>query len=130
MIRRKLSKAAPGLLATAAIALLTGCGGGRAIPSEFWPRFQEYQTKGHYRAFVSTATAPSAGRAFTMSWGHASADEAIDSAMEGCRGYEEVSDYCRVHYLGDIDVSPLSDEEFERAKAVYTENPAATNDDL
>ena len=114
----------------ASFVLLAGCGVGRTIPSTFWPQFQEYQGKGHFRAFVSTATAPSANRAFASSWGQGSIDEAIEGALEGCRSFEEVADFCRVHYLGDIDVSGMNEEELEHAKAVYSENPAATNDDL
>ncbi len=112
------------------LVLLTGCGSGSTIPSNFLPQIEEYQGQDHYRAFVSTATAASAERAYGSSWSQGSIDKAIDDALERCRNHVEIADSCRIHYLGDIDVSGLNEEEVARAKAVYKDNLSATIDDL
>ena len=124
-----------GLAVVAGVILLTGCGSDSSsssdfIPTDFRPQIKEYRGQDHYRAFVSTAAAASRRRAFGSSWNQGSIDRAIDDALERCRRNAEIAESCRLHYLGDIDVSGLNDEELGRAKAVYRRNLSATIDDL
>lgn len=125
------------LAVVAGVVLLTGCGSDSSsssssgiIPSDFRPQIEEYRGQDHYRAFVSTAAAASLLRAFGSSWNQGSIDRAIDDALERCRRNAEIAESCRVHYLGDIDVSGLNEEELGRAKVIYRRNLSATIDDL
>ncbi len=98
-----------------------------------WPDYKAYQAQSHYRAFTYVPSV--ARKQGPRSWFMGSASDeksvqaAIDTAMANCEA-KGSPHKCRCYAIGNIEVSGLTEPQFDRAIAVYAENPSATNADL
>ena len=124
-------------------------------PEGYDSEFDNYLNKPHYKAFVVTETATrdaasaeqsqpakgkvsasgsgTSGPSFGRAWGQSTVERAIAAALDNCQRAQKLFDIqleCRIHSLGDIDVSGLRDEGVQRAIEVYRGNVFATREDL
>ena len=122
----KHTKVAAALMA---LVLLGSCDNTSTLPPYWGGDVETYKRTPHFRAFVIAGRGATSSSGYSWASSRESVEDAIDVALGRCQslptGY-----VCKVIYLGDIDVWGMSKEEFEHAKAVYSKNPAATNDDL
>ncbi len=120
---------ARGLTALFVLVLLGGCENTSSLPPYWGGDVETYKKRPHFRAFVLSGRGATSSAGYSWVSSQESADEAIKLALDRCESMP-IGYVCKVVYLGDIDVWGMSKEELEHAKEVYTENPAATNDDL
>ncbi len=95
--------------------------------------YDKYLTLPHYRAFSATPGGPDDSA--SVAWTHSSpsVDRAIEMSLERCEKEGEsafVLDRCRLHSIGDINVSKMTKEQIDRAISVYKSNTSATNKDV
>ncbi len=96
---------------------------------DFSRAFGEYETKAHFRAFATSPEGPTAAHGYSYYYRTRTVEIAIDRAMQSCRERMKKGK-CEIYSIGNIIVSGMTAKELERAKAVYSENPTATNNDL
>ncbi len=101
------------------------------VPTEMYHDYQEYLSKSHYRAFAATPR-PTQGSAVAAgwSWGYGTVESAINGALENCQKRQEKYTKifeCRLHSVGDINVDGMSEEQLDKAIALYKSNIGATN---
>ncbi len=114
------------------LALLTNCEPYQ-LDYTLWPDYKAYQAQSHYRAFAYVSSV--ARKQGPKSWFMGSASDeksvqaAIDTAMANCEA-KGSPHKCRCYAIGNIEVSGLTEPQFDRAIAVYAENPSATIADL
>ncbi len=95
--------------------------------------YEKYLNLSHYRAFSSTPGSP--GGADVVGWhsGQYTVEDAIKKSLEWCeRGAAQhgATQFCRLHSVGDINVSQMTKEQRDRAIRVYKSNVLATNKDV
>ncbi len=91
--------------------------------------FTLYKAKAHFRAFATSPGGPAEAFGFGSSWNNDTVGEAITTALKRCREEIRFGD-CELYTIGNILVAGMTPEELDKAKAVYIDNPDATNDDL
>ncbi len=114
------------------LTVVTNCGPNK-LDHSLLPDYQAYQAQSHYRAF--TYVPGVARKQGPRSWFMGSASDeksvqaAIDTAMANCEA-KGSPHKCKCYAIGNIEVSGLTESQFDRAIAVYAENPSATNANL
>ena len=114
------------------LTVVTNCGPNQ-LDYTLWPDYKEYQAQTHYRAFayvpgVAKKTGPTSWFMGSAS-GEKSVQAANDTALANCEA-KGSPHQCRFYAIGNIEVSGLTEPQFDRAIAVYAENPSATNANL
>ena len=123
----------PRIVAVLILSSLLGCES-TGVPTVMHQDYQEYLSKSHYRAFAATPR-PTRGFAWAAgwSWGYGTVEGAINGALENCQKRQEkyIKIFeCRLHSVGDINVGGMSEEQLDKAIALYKSNIWATNEDL
>ena len=95
--------------------------------------YDKYLTLPHYRAFSATPGGPGDPASVGWAYNNRSVDRAIERSLEACEkegASSFVLDRCRLHSIGDINVSKMTKEQIDRAIRVYKSNVLATNKDV
>ncbi len=93
--------------------------------------YEKYLKLPHFRAFSATTGSP--GGAYAAGWrsGQYTVEDAIKKSLENCEKYAvTTTQFCRLHSVGDINVSQMTKEQRDRAIRVYKSNVLATNKDV
>jgi hypothetical protein len=113
--------------------MLTGCKSVTGIRHGLLHHYETYQTKGHYRVFVSTDDSVNTGSA--VNYRHnirrnrikSAIGPVIDKCNDVAENVQSGTD-CKLHSIGDIDAQGFSEEKINQAIDFYKDNKTATNE--
>ena len=117
------------VLSALSLTALVGCES-IGMSDRLTEHYDEYLTLPHYRAFSATPGGPDDSASVGYSHSSLSVDHAIEGSLEACEREGPSSfvlDRCRLHSIGDINVSAMTKGQIDRAIRDYRSNVSATD---